>query len=145
MPKGVALNDEQRALARAHRALEPVLARVEGTADLVGVLREADLVHTLRVLLAELHTTLLPHLTWEDEVVYPRIERVVEGTWATRCLRIQHVELRAALERLETAAAAVPGHPEHAVLSTLAGELHSFHALTLSHLEQEEQVLRLLP
>lgn len=132
---------EHHILAHAHVGLEPLLARIETTAGLVGTLPDDQLVTTLTHLLDEFATTLPPHIAWEEAECYTESEKLADTAWATRCLRLQHAQLRRSLQALQDEAAVLRAGPPGRSLSRLRGHLYAFHALFASHLEQEEDML----
>ena len=126
--------EERRILGHEHRALEPLLTRLEGTADLVGTLPALELAGVLRSLLDRFEQTLLPHIGWEEGFCYPEIERLAGTPWATRCLHLQHEQLRRGVDHLEADWLRLREAPDHRAVLEVRGQLHEFHALLGSHL-----------
>ncbi len=116
---GVAI--ERRILDREHREIEHVVARIETTAEMAGNLAAQDLANALRSLLNTIEKTLLPHLDWEDDFCFPEIDRLAATPLATRVLRLQHGQIRQAVERLEADWLAVRREPSHRQLVERAG------------------------
>ncbi len=133
--------EERRIVCREHRVLEPLMARLEATAGLVGTLPTVELAGVLRKLIDELEKTLLPHLAWEEGFCYPEIERLAGTASPTRCLRIQHEQLRRSVEGFEADWLRLLEGTDHRMVLAVRAQLHEFHALLSSHLEQEELVL----
>lgn len=136
---GVAI--ERRILDREHREIEHVVARIETTAEMAGNLSAQDLANALRSLLDTIEKTLLPHLDWEDNFCFPEIDRLAATPLATRVLRLQHGQIRQAVERLEADWLAVRREPSHRQLVDVRAHLYGLHALIGSHLEQEEHAI----
>ncbi len=135
---------ERHVLSRAHHELDRVLARVEGTAEVVGTLDTSVLAGLVSSLLNDLDTALLPHMEWEEKVCFPEADVLAATPWATRLLRLQHDEIRGRLEQLR-AANLDQIEPHHPRVTELRAHLYALHALVTSHLEQEEHaVLTLL-
>ncbi len=137
--QGVAI--ERRILGHEHREIEHVVGRIEATAEMAGNLAARDLASALRSLLDSVEKTLLPHLDWEDNFCFPEMDRLAETTWATRLLRLQHQQIRQAVERLEADWLALRREPSHRQLVDLRARLYGVHALMSSHFEQEERVI----
>jgi hemerythrin-like domain-containing protein len=132
---------ERRILEHEHRDLEHVVGRIEATAEMAGNLAARDLASALRSLLDSIEKILLPHLDWEDHFCFPEMDRLAETTWVTRLLRLQHQQIRQAVERLEADWLALRREPSHRQLVDLRARLYGLHALMGSHLEQEERVM----
>ena len=140
MPQHRVSTVERHLLSRAHHELDRVLARVEGTAQVVGTLDTSVLSGLVSSLLNDLDTALLPHMEWEEHVCFPEADGLAATPWATRLLRLQHDEIRGHLERLRTANLdQVELH--HPRVTELWAHLYALHALVTSHLEQEEHAL----
>jgi iron-sulfur cluster repair protein YtfE (RIC family) len=132
---------ERRILSHEHREIEHVVARVETTAEMAGNLAARDLAGALRSLLDSIEKTLLPHLDWEDNFCFPEMDRIAGTPWATRLLRLQHQQIRQAVERLEADWLALRREPSHRQLVDLRARLYGLHGLMSSHFEQEEHVV----
>jgi hemerythrin-like domain-containing protein len=137
--QGVAV--ERRILGQEHREIEHIVGRIETTAEMAGNLAARDLASALRSLLDGIEKTLLPHIDWEDNFCYPQMDRLAETPWATRLLRLQHQQIRQAVERLEADWLALRREPTHRQLVDLRARLYGLHALMSSHFEQEERVV----
>ncbi len=136
---------ERHILGRAHRALERVLARIETTAEVAGTLEASGLSSVVQSVLVELETTLTTHMEWEESICFPETDRLAATPWATRLLRLQHMQIRTALDRLAADAVALQAGPGHRQVADLRAHLYALHAILSSHLEQEERaVLTLL-
>ena len=133
--------EERRIVCHEHRGLEPLMTRLEHTADLVGMLPAVELAGALRSLVDLVEKTLLPHIAWEERFCYPEIERLAGTPWATRYLHLQHAQLRRGVDRLEADWLLLRETPDRRAVLSLRGHLHEFHAQLWSHVEQEEQVL----
>ncbi len=137
--QGVAV--ERRILGQEHREIEHIVGRIETTAEMAGNLAARDLASALRSLLDAIEKTLLPHIDWEDNFCYPQMDRLAGTPWATRLLRLQHQQVRQAVERLEADWLALRREPTHRQLVDLRARLYGLHALMSSHFEQEERVV----
>jgi hemerythrin-like domain-containing protein len=132
---------ERRILNHEHREIENLVGRIEATAEMAGNLAASDLASAVRSLLDAMETTLVRHLDWEDGHCFPEMDRLAATPWATRLLRIQHEQVRRALERLEADWRTLQTEPAHRRLADLRGRLYGLHAQMSSHLEQEEIVV----
>jgi iron-sulfur cluster repair protein YtfE (RIC family) len=132
---------ERHILGRAHRALERVLVRIETTAEVAGTLESTGLSGGVRGLLDELAATLTTHMEWEETVCYPESDRLAATPWATRLLRLQHAQIRTALDQLAADGMALQAGVGHRQVADLRAHLYALHATLSSHLEQEERAL----
>lgn len=131
---------DRRYFDRTHRDVERVVARVEGAGELAGSLGSVQLPRAVRGLLESLHETILPHMTWEEDVCFAPLDAEL-GPWATHLLRIQHEQLRAIIARLEDDARVLEREPTHRQLSDVRARLYGLHAVLCFHMEQEERLL----
>ena len=131
---------ERHTLHRAHRELEHLLARLETTAEVAGMLDASALAASVASLLADLEAMLLPHIEWEEQVCFPETDRLAGTPWATQLLRHQHEQIRRRLGQLRVDGLDRVEPHQRAVLE-LRAHLYVLRALLTSHLEQEEHVL----
>ncbi len=138
---------ERRILNHEHREIEHLVGRIEATAEMAGNLAASDLASAVRSLLDAMEKSLLRHIDWEDDHCFPEMDHLAATPWATRLLRIQHEQVRRALEHLEADWRALQTEPAlqpesaHRRLVDLRGRLYGLHAQMSSHLEQEEVVV----
>jgi hypothetical protein len=132
---------ERRIIHHEHRDLEPVVNRIETTAELAGHLAARDLAPALRSLLDAIRKALLPVMEWEQTWYYPEVDHLAGTPWATKFLRYEHQQIRNALERLEADWLALRHEPTHRQLVDLRARLYSLHALITAHFEHEERFL----
>jgi iron-sulfur cluster repair protein YtfE (RIC family) len=138
-PHGAAI--ERRIIHHEHRDLEPVVNRIEATAELAGHLAARDLAAALRRLLDDLRKSLLPVMDWEQNWYFPQVDQLVGTPWATKFLRYEHQQIRSSLERLEADWLALRREPTHQQLVDLRARLYGLHALITAHFEHEERFL----
>ena len=132
---------ERRILNHEHREIEHLVGRIEATAEMAGNLAAVDLASAVRSLLDAMEKSLLRHIDWEEDHCFPEMDHLAATPWATRLLRIQHEQVRRALEHLEADWLALQTEPAHRRLVDLRGRLYGLHAQMSSHLEQEEVVV----
>ncbi len=132
---------ERRIVGHEHQEIEHVAGQIETIAEMAGNLASGDLASALRSVLDGIEKTLLPHIDWDDSVCFLEIDRLAGTPWATRLLRLQHQQVRQAVERLEADWLALRREPTHRQLVDLRARLYGLHALMSSHFEQEEAVI----
>lgn len=132
---------ERRIIQHEHRDLEPVINRIEATAELAGHLAARDLAPALRSLLDSIRKALLPVLDWEETWYFPEADGLAGTPWATKLLRYEHQQIRTSLERLEADWLALRHEPTHRQLVDLRARLYALHTLIAGHFEHEERSL----
>jgi hemerythrin-like domain-containing protein len=132
---------EQRFVEQEHREITHGLGRITEVAELAGSLAAPDLSSSVRNLVRWLETTLMPHLAWEDQWLYPRLGERVGSEWPVRLMRFEHVQLRRAVCALEIDLDGLRHEPMHAGLLRLRADLYALDALIRAHLEREDSMV----
>jgi iron-sulfur cluster repair protein YtfE (RIC family) len=132
---------ERRIIHHEHRDLEPVVNRIEATAELAGHLAARDLATALRSLLDSIRKALLPVMDWEETWYFPEADQQAGTPWATKFLRYEHQQIRNSLERLEADWLALRHEPTHRQLVDLRARLYALHTVVTGHFEHEERFL----
>ena len=126
---------------RQHHGLQDVLWRIESLATLAPALTDAGLASALRGLLEATAATLIPHFAWEERSLFPAIDEMIGAAGLSRLLRLQHAEVRDAVERVDTDWLLLCQGRRRLDLDDPTARLHSLRALLAAHLQQEEAVL----
>lgn len=87
------------------------------------------------------HSTVDPHMAWEDRWLYPEVDARAGTSWATASSRFDHQQLRRAAERIRTAADPPASFYAGAGHDELRYALFAFEALLRAHVEREERFL----
>jgi iron-sulfur cluster repair protein YtfE (RIC family) len=124
-----------------HRDLRPGLDRIHEVARAVGKVAAPDLSIVLLDILDWVDRVVEPHAAWEDSWLYPEFDRRAGTTWATKIMRFEHHQIRAAASRLEADRELLRHEPNHDQACELVGHLMALEALLRSHVEREERFL----
>jgi hypothetical protein len=124
-----------------HRDLVRGINRIHDVACEIGHRPSPELsVHVLGVL-QWLHTTLEPHIAWEEAWLYPEIDARSGTPWATRAARFDHQQIREMAARLRTDQPLLSGHPSGDQHAETRCHLFGLEALLRAHIEREERYL----
>jgi Hemerythrin HHE cation binding domain len=88
-----------------------------------------------------LHSTLEPHVAWEEAVLYPEIDKRAGTPWATRCARLEHRQIRASIGRLRKDWVELRDAGQPARRKEALADLFALEALLRTHIDVEEQLL----
>lgn len=124
-----------------HRDLRPGIDRIHEVARAVGTVAAPDLSIVLLDVLDWVDTVVEPHAAWEDGWLYPEIDRRAGTPWATKAMRFEHHQIRAAASRLEADRDLLKHEPNHDQACELMGHLITLETLLRSHVEREERFL----
>jgi hemerythrin-like domain-containing protein len=132
---------ERRFVAQEHREIGRGIGRISEVAALAGSLAGRDLASSLRALLRWLETSLTPHIAWEEQWLYPKLEERTGGDQLTRLLTYEHGQIKRAICALELHLDGLRHEPTHGQLIQLRADLYGLDALIRAHLEREERFL----
>ena len=132
---------ERRFVAQEHREITRGIGRIAEVAALAGSLAGRDLASSLRALLRWLETSLAPHIAWEEQWLYPRLDERTGGDQLTRLLRYEHGQIKRAICALELHLDGLRHEPTHRMLIQLRADLYGLDALVRAHLEREDHFL----
>jgi iron-sulfur cluster repair protein YtfE (RIC family) len=118
-----------------------VAARVSLVASGVTNVRAALVGGRARGLLEVLEHEVLPYLDWEETIVHPLLDRLDGGARASRALRAQLEQVRAAIGLVQADWAGLRGAPTPRQLIDLRTHLRRLGVIMTAHLEQEERAL----
>jgi iron-sulfur cluster repair protein YtfE (RIC family) len=86
-------------------------------------------------------TTLKPHMTWEEQWLFPQIDQRARTPWATRLLRFDHRQITRQAERLSSHRLGLEHGPSTDSLLEIRSDLFALEALLRANLEREENFL----
>jgi iron-sulfur cluster repair protein YtfE (RIC family) len=90
-----------------------------------------------------IQAVLVPHVVWEDAVLYPEIERRTETDWSVKQARYEHFQIERAASKLTHDIELLLGPVTHEQACEIRAHLIALEALLRAHMEREE--LFLLP
>jgi iron-sulfur cluster repair protein YtfE (RIC family) len=126
---------------REHRDLDRGLNRIHLVASEMARHATPELSSLVLGVLDWLHSTLEPHIAWEEAAAYPEIDIRAGTTWATRSARLEHRQIRARIARIrgDWESLRDAAHPE--AKTEAQADLFALEALLRAHLDIEEQLL----
>lgn len=129
-------------LRDVHRELLPYVEMLRSTADLV----DAAMTEQVRGLLDEAHgflvERLVPHMTAEDHVLYPVVEKAMGAPGATRVMSLDHVAIGRLADDLGWLRAQLRDSTVTCDQAMrLRRVLYGLHAIMKLHLAKEEEIL----
>jgi len=124
-----------------HRDLRPGIDRIHDVARAVGSVAAPDLAIILLDVLDWVDKVVEPPIAWEDGWLYPEIDRRAGTQWATKIMRFEHHQIRAAASRLESDGDTLRHEPNHEQACELLAHLVTLEALMRAHIEREERFL----
>jgi DNA-binding CsgD family transcriptional regulator len=131
----------RRALDRAHRDVESVVAAVERTASMTLVLAPADLSRAVGLLGRSLGPKVAQHMAWEERHWFPVIDQETGTRWVSQQLRWQHGQLDRAIDDVERRGRGVHADASREQTNELLQALLGLHAILHAHMAQEETVV----
>ena len=132
---------EEAFALQEHRELMPGLDRLHEVGCAIGHVSSGDLAVSLHRVMVWLEGDLEGHAAWEESWLYPEIDERAGTPWATRTMRFEHHQIRAAVRKL-AAEQAVLGHElTRAKAGELASHVFGLEAILRAHLDCEERVL----
>ena len=132
---------ERRFVEQEHREIAAGVDRILHVAELAGSLSSPDLRDALRDLLAWLERSLEPHISWEEQWLYPRLDEIADSTWPARLMSFEHQQIRRQIAVLDGDREALRHEPTHQRLVDLRGHLYALDALIRAHIEREDRFL----
>ena len=136
-----AFTAEHAFIDHEHRDLRPGLDRIHEVARAVGTVAAPDLSIVLLDVLDWVDKVVEPHCAWEDGWLYPEFDRRAGTPWATRMMRFEHVQIRAAAGWLEADRETLRHEPNHEQACEIVGHLIGLETAIRSHIEREERFL----
>lgn len=131
----------RRALDRAHRDVESVVAAVERTASMTLILAPADLSRAVGLLGRSLGPKVAQHMAWEERHWFPAVDQATGTRWISQQLRWQHGHLERAIDDVERRGRAVHADASREQTNDLLRRLLGLHAILHAHMAQEETVI----
>ena len=132
---------EERFLGEEHRRLREGLASLQECIAACHRSSRSQVIEGVVRTLAWLRRDVLPHASWEDAWLYPRLDHSAGTAWATRALSLQHEQIRELAVQLEKAFEAAHEQWSSEVAFALATAMARLEALISSHLGQEERFI----
>ena len=126
---------------REHRDLGRGLNRMHVVACETGNRATPELSTLVLGVLDWLHSTLEPHIAWEEATVYPEIDKRAGTPWATRSARLEHRHIRARIGQLRGDWVLLRDHARPERRTNALADLFALEALLRAHLDVEEQLL----
>jgi iron-sulfur cluster repair protein YtfE (RIC family) len=126
---------------REHRDLDRGLDRIHLVASEMARRPTPELSSLVLGVLNWLHSTLDPHIAWEEAAAYPEIDIRAGTTWATRSARLEHRQIRARIARIQRDWVSLhdAAHPDGR--TEAQANLFALEALLRAHLDTEEELL----
>lgn len=132
----------ERAFANhEHRDLRPGIERIHDVAESVGTIAAPDLSIVLLDVLDWFETIVEPHAAWEENWLYPELDRLAGTPWTTRLMRFEHHQIRHIVARLEVDRDILHHELNHHEAVQLLADLFALEALLRAHMEREERYL----
>jgi iron-sulfur cluster repair protein YtfE (RIC family) len=122
-----------------HRELVRGINHIDDLARDVVHRTQPDVALRLRALLLWLDDTLVPHLQWEERVLFPELDRRTGTRWATRPARFDHQQLHELIAKVD--AQERRRFQTGAIGDELQPLLFGLEALLRAHMEREDQLL----
>ena len=133
---------ERTFVEHEHRELVPGLSKIHEVACSVGSIPAIDLSRALREVMAWVDGVLRPHTAWEEQWLYPELDRRAGTPWATRLFQFEHGQIRDMTSRLDDDHTRLFefGHIG-ADVASIRCHLFGLEALLRAHVEREERFL----
>ena len=133
---------ERTFVEHEHRELVPGLSKIHEVACSVGSIPAIDLSRALREVMAWVDGVLRPHTAWEEQWLYPELDRRAGTRWATRLFQFEHGQIRDMTSRLDDDHTRLFefGHIG-ADVASIRCHLFGLEALVRAHVEREERFL----
>ena len=128
-------------LTEEHRRLREGLAALQGSIAASHRLTRPEAIDDLARTLAWLRRDVLPHASWEDAWLYPKLDHQAGTAWATRALGLQHEQIRELAIDLEKVFEAAHERWSSDVAFSVVTAMARLDALISSHLAQEERFI----
>jgi hemerythrin-like domain-containing protein len=132
---------EQAFALHEHQELAPWLDRIHEVGRRVGHESAADVAVALHRVVVWLETDLQAHAAWEESWLYPEIDRRAGTPWASRTMRFEHQQIRAAVRNLSAEQTTLQHELTPATACQVASHVFGLEAILRGHLEREERVL----
>jgi len=132
---------EQDFATHEHREILPWFDRLHDVGASVGHHSAGEVSVALHRVIVWLEHCLEDHAAWEEVWLYPEIDERVGTPWATKVMRFEHQQIRAAIRHLAADQAALEHELTHAQATELRSRIFGLEAILRSHLECEDRVL----
>jgi hemerythrin-like domain-containing protein len=132
---------EQGFAMHEHRELLPWIERIHDVGCAVGHLPAGELSVSLHRVIVWLKGDLEDHAAWEEAWLYPEIDERAGTHWATKVMRFEHQQIRAAVRRLAADQADLGHELTGSQASELAAQVFGLEAVLRAHLECEDRVM----
>ena len=124
-----------------HKELMPWIDRIHDVGCAVGHRPARELAVALRRVIVWLQGDLAGHAAWEEGWLYPEIDQRTGTTWATRTMRFEHQQIRAAVRRLAAEELLLEHELTPFLTAELASHIFGLEAILRTHIECEDRVL----
>ena len=132
---------EQDFALHEHRELVPWLDRIHDVGCSVGHMPAGEVAVALHRVVTWLQRDLEDHASWEEAWLYPEIDEHARTPWATRTMRFEHGQIRAAVRTLATDEMLLTHELRPAQADELRARIFGLEAMLRAHLEVEDRVL----
>jgi len=135
------VNAEHAYAEHEHRELLLGIDHIHAVGLAVGAIARPDLADQLLSVLTWIEKVLVPHIRWEDEVVYREVELRAGTHWVTTVMRMEHSQLREMAADLRHDYEGLQHEAVAGRLGDTRARLFGFEAVLKAHLQREEALL----
>jgi len=132
---------EQDFARHEHRELGPWLDRIHDVGCDVGRQPASEVAVSLHRVVSWLQHDLEDHAAWEEAWLYPEIDEHARTPWATRTMRFEHGQIRAAVRTLAADASLLSHELRPTQVDELRSRIFGLEAVLRAHLEIEDRIL----
>jgi iron-sulfur cluster repair protein YtfE (RIC family) len=132
---------EREFVVHEHRELLPGFDRLHDVGASVGHHSVGEVSVALHRVILWLERDLEDHVAWEETWLYPEIDQRTDTPWATRTMRFEHQQIRAAVRGLATEQAALGHELTHPQATELRYRIFGLEGLLRAHMECEDRML----
>jgi len=130
---------EARFLEEEHHRIHAGLARLEDAIAHAHQMSRSDAIDSVVRTLEWIRRDILPHASWEEAWLYPRVDEEAGTPWATRALRFEHDQIRELAAALETEFEVARTRWSSQIAFSLVTSLARLDAMIRAHLAQEDR------
>jgi iron-sulfur cluster repair protein YtfE (RIC family) len=130
---------EARLLDHEHQRIRAGLSGLEEVITHVHRMSRPEVVDGVVRTLEWLRREILPHASWEEAWLYPKLDEEAGTAWATRALRFEHEQIRELATALENEFELAHQRWSSEVAFRLVAALARLDSLIKAHLAQEER------
>jgi hemerythrin-like domain-containing protein len=135
------VNAEHEFTEHEHHELIRALGHIHAVGLAAGTVTRQDLADQLLSVLTWIDNTLVPHIRWEEEVVYRELDVRAGTHWATSVMRYEHGQLREFANALSRDYDELRHEPMSGQIGELRARLFGFEAVLRAHVQREEALL----